>query len=172
MPSWLTLRERPHLKKALGSAAFDADGVATAEKCIVDGGTVASYILSTYSARKLDMAPTGNAGGVHNVDVEGPQTPLAELRARMGTGLIVTELMGQGVNLTTGDYSRGATGFWVSACVALFAQNEDSSQRFYAQRMSAGGQPHRVLASMADVLSPDRTVGEFDLTGAFRICPG
>ncbi len=113
MPSWLTLRERPHLPKALGSAAFDADGVATAEKCIVDGGTVASYVLSTYSARKLGMTPTGNAGGVHNVDVEGPQTPVAELRQRMGTGLMVTELMGQGVNGVTGDYSRGAAGFWV-----------------------------------------------------------
>lgn len=113
LPEWLSLVERPHLKKSLGSAAFDADGVATREKALVDAGRVASYVLSTYSARKLDMQPTGNAGGVHNVEVQSPQTPLADLYRDMGTGLVVSELMGQGVNGVTGDYSRGAAGFWV-----------------------------------------------------------
>jgi len=113
LPTWLSLVERPHLTGALASAGFDGDGVATYEKAFVEDGVVASYILSTYSGRKLDMPTTANAGGVFNLDVEGPQNSLDELLGRMGTGLYVTELMGQGVNGVTGDYSRGAAGFWV-----------------------------------------------------------
>ena len=113
MPEWLSLVERPHLKKALGSANFDGDGVATREKAFIDGGIVGSYLLSVYSARKLGLTTTGNAGGVFNLDIDGPQTPLDEMLADMGRGLLVTELMGQGINGVTGDYSRGAAGFWV-----------------------------------------------------------
>ena len=113
MPSWLSLLERPHLPTALGSASFDGDGVATREKAFVDQGVVQSYILSAYSARKLNMQTTGNAGGVYNLDVVGPSTPVDQLLRQMGSGLLVTELMGQGVNGVTGDYSRGAAGFWV-----------------------------------------------------------
>lgn len=113
LPTWMTLTERPHLKKSLGSAGFDGDGVATRDKAIIDAGTVATYILSTYSARKLGRISTGNAGGVHNVEVEGRVASVDELCAEMSTGLIVSELMGQGVNGVTGDYSRGAAGFWV-----------------------------------------------------------
>jgi PmbA protein len=105
--------EQPHLPKALGSAAFDTDGVATYSKPFVDRGTVASYVLGAYSARKLGLKTTANAGGVHNVVVEGPRRPVADLLAEMQRGLIVTELMGQGVNMVTGDYSRGVAGFWV-----------------------------------------------------------
>ena len=113
LPDWLSLIEKPHLQKSLGSASFDADGVATWEKAIVDGGCVASYVLSTYSGRKLDMQTTGNAGGIHNLEVVAPAVSRDDLLTQMGTGLLVTELMGQGVNGVTGDYSRGAAGFWV-----------------------------------------------------------
>lgn len=109
----LTLAESPHLPGALGSAGFDGDGVATSAKSFIDHGVVASYILSSYSGRKLDLPTTGNAGGVFNLTVSGRTVAVRELLEEMGTGLLVTDLMGQGVNPVTGDYSRGATGFWV-----------------------------------------------------------
>jgi len=113
LPEWISLVERPHLPGALGSANFDGDGVATRSKAFVDKGRVTSYVLSAYSARKLDLQPTGNAGGVYNLDVDGEQTETAQLIRQMDRGLIVSELMGQGINGVTGDYSRGAAGFWV-----------------------------------------------------------
>ncbi len=113
LPEWISLVERPHLPGALGSANFDGDGVATHSKAFVDQGVVASYVLSAYSARKLELTPTGNAGGVHNLDVDGAQTDTRQLIKQMDRGLIVSELMGQGINGVTGDYSRGAAGFWV-----------------------------------------------------------
>ncbi|MEM7096858.1 MAG: metalloprotease PmbA [Pseudomonadota bacterium] len=115
LPEWLSLIERPHLRCALGSANFDGDGVATSEKAFIEQGKVANYILSSYSARKLGLQTTGNAGGVFNLDVDSTQPGLGqtELLQTLGTGLWVTELMGQGVNGVTGDYSRGAAGFWV-----------------------------------------------------------
>jgi PmbA protein len=87
--------------------------VATRNNVFVENGRLASYILSTYSARKLGLETTGNAGGVHNLHLNAPMVPHADLMAQMGTGLLITELMGQGVNGVTGDYSRGASGFWV-----------------------------------------------------------
>ncbi|MEM7078655.1 MAG: metalloprotease PmbA [Pseudomonadota bacterium] len=115
VPTWLSLVERPHLKKAIGSASFDGDGVATREQAFVRDGVLERYLLSTYSARKLGLKTTGNAGGIHNLDVESARPGLSEaqLRKEMGTGLLVCELMGQGVNAVTGDYSRGAAGFWI-----------------------------------------------------------
>jgi PmbA protein len=113
LPEWISLAERPHLHNSLGSANFDGDGVATRDKSFVDQGVVANYVLSCYSARKLEMETTGNAGGVFNLDVDGKQTPVNDLMQQMRTGLLVTELMGQGINTVTGDYSRGAAGFWV-----------------------------------------------------------
>lgn len=109
----LGIVEQPLLPKAIGSAGFDGDGVATREKAFIEGGVVQSYALSTYSARKLDMATTGNAGGVHNLTLSGRTLPFNALLKEMGRGLYVTELMGQGVNAVSGDYSRGASGFWV-----------------------------------------------------------
>ncbi len=109
----VTLAEHPLLPKAIGSVGFDGDGVATAEKAFVDGGVVKSYALSTYSARKLGMTTTGNAGGVHNLTLSGRTLEFGELLKEMGRGLYVTELMGQGVNGVSGDYSRGASGFRV-----------------------------------------------------------
>lgn len=113
-PEWVTIDERPHLKQALGSAAFDGDGLATRQQSFVEQGTLRSWVLGTYSARKLGLASTANAGGVHNLHVtSNAEGGLDALLKEMGTGLLVTELMGQGVNGVTGDYSRGAGGFWV-----------------------------------------------------------
>lgn len=112
-PEWLTLDERPLLRGALGSASFDNDGLATYAKPFVEGGELVSYVLGTYSGRKLGMPSTANSGGVHNLFVSHGDEDQAALIRRMGRGLLVTELMGQGVNLVTGDYSRGAGGYWV-----------------------------------------------------------
>jgi PmbA protein len=113
LPKWLTLQERPHIKKALGSAPFDSEGVATRDREIVAAGILTGYVLSTYSARKLGLKTTGNAGGVHNLFVQGGGDDPAELLRKMGRGVMVTELMGQGINAVTGDYSRGAAGYWI-----------------------------------------------------------
>lgn len=112
-PEWVQLYERPHLLSGLGSAPFDGDGVRTTDKDLVKDGIVKSYILSAYSARKLGMQNTGNAGGVHNVFINTGKDDLQGLFKRMGKGLYITELMGQGINLVTGDYSRGAAGFYI-----------------------------------------------------------
>jgi len=112
-PSWVRIHEDPHLPRALGSAPFDAEGVATAARDLVAGGTLQGYVLDSYSARRLGMQTTGNAGGVHNLEIDPNAGDQVELLRQMGRGLMVTQLMGQGVNLVTGDYSRGAAGFWV-----------------------------------------------------------
>lgn len=105
--------ERPHLRRGMASSFFDDDGVATRDRDVVKDGVLQGYFLGTYSARKLGMTSTGNAGGSHNLRLEPGQLDLEGLIRRMGRGLLVTELMGQGVNLVTGDYSRGAAGFWI-----------------------------------------------------------
>lgn len=110
---WVNLLERPHLARGANSAAFDCEGVATRERRLVEAGVLTGYVLSTYSARRLGLQTTGNAGGVRNLLLEPGGDGAEDLLARMGDGLYVTEVMGQGVNLVTGDYSRGATGFRV-----------------------------------------------------------
>ncbi|MCU0258989.1 MAG: metalloprotease PmbA, partial [Solirubrobacteraceae bacterium] len=112
-PEWFGISERPHLPKALASAPFDHEGVATKDRELVSGGVLLGYVLGTYSARKLGLRTTGNAGGTHNLLVHGRGRDFEAMLALMGRGLLVTELMGQGVNGVTGDYSRGAAGFWV-----------------------------------------------------------
>ncbi|MCG5541076.1 MULTISPECIES: metalloprotease PmbA [unclassified Halorhodospira] len=112
-PAWLQMVERPHICRALGSTAFDAEGVATTESALVQDGVLQRYVLDSYSARRLGLETTANAGGVHNLEVSGGDEDFDALLRRMGRGVVVTELMGQGVNLVTGDYSRGAAGFWV-----------------------------------------------------------
>lgn len=113
LPDFIHIHEQPYLKKALGSAAFDGEGVATKTRDIVSDGILRSYLLSTYSARKLGMQSTGNASGVHNLTIDAGADDFEAMLKRLNTGLLVTELMGQGVNRVTGDYSRGAAGFWV-----------------------------------------------------------
>lgn len=112
-PSNVLIDERPHLPGGLGSAPFDNEGVATRARKIVQQGVLQSYILDSYAARRLAMPPTGNAGGVHNLFISHDEVDFNDLCRHMGTGLLVTEVMGQGVNIVTGDYSRGASGFWV-----------------------------------------------------------
>ncbi len=112
-PSWMQISERPHIPKALGSAPFDSEGVVTRDRELVQAGVLTGYVLSTYSARKLGLKTTGNAGGTHNLIVKPGTEDFSTLLKRMQKGLVVTELMGQGVNGVTGDYSRGAAGFWV-----------------------------------------------------------
>ena len=112
-PEWLQISERPHLRGALASSMFDNDGVATRARDVVVDGVLQGYFLSTYTARKLGMQTTGNAGGCHNLIVQPGDEDFFGLIKRMDRGLLVTELLGQGVNYVTGDYSRGAAGYWV-----------------------------------------------------------
>ena len=107
------IEEQPHLPRELGSAPFDDDGMTTRRKHLVRDGVLESYVLSAYSARKLGLAPTGNAGGVHNLVVPATGQDLDALLRQMDTGLLITDMIGFGVNQVTGDYSRGASGFWV-----------------------------------------------------------
>ena len=109
----INIKEQPHIKKALGSAPFDNDGVATRERDIVKNGILQDYVLSGYSARKLGLQTTGNAGGVHNLVIEPGKDNLETMIKNMETGLLITDMIGFGVNQVTGDYSRGASGFWV-----------------------------------------------------------
>jgi PmbA protein len=113
-PAGFSIAERPHIPKAMGSAPFDDEGVATHDRELVADGILTGYILSSYSARKLGLHTTGNAGGAHNLLVAPTLAGGMEaMLSRLGTGLLVSELMGQGINMVTGDYSRGAAGFWV-----------------------------------------------------------
>ncbi|OOW06255.1 metalloprotease PmbA [Pseudomonas sp. MF6394] len=123
-PEWLTIDERPHLMRAMGSSSFDGDGLATYAKPFVEKGELVSYVLGTYAGRKLGLPSTANAGGVHNLFVTHGDEDQAALLRRMGRGLLVTELMGHGLNMVTGDDSRGAAGFWVENGEIQFAVQE------------------------------------------------
>jgi PmbA protein len=115
LPAFLQMRERPHLPRGMASSPFDGEGVATRDRDLVVDGVLQGYVLGSYSARKLGLPNTGNAGGIHNLIVDSAELlpDRAALLQRMGSGFLVTEMMGQGVNGVTGDYSRGASGFWV-----------------------------------------------------------
>jgi PmbA protein len=112
-PDFVRISERPHVRGGLASSPFDDDGVAMHDREVVTDGVLQGYFLSTYSARKLGLQTTGNAGGAHNLRVQPGRHDLKGLLREMGSGLLVTELLGQGVNYVTGDYSRGAAGYWV-----------------------------------------------------------
>ena len=116
-PDHLSILENPFIPRYWGSAPFDDEGVRPSERLVVDHGVLSGLFLSSYSARKLGMTTTGNAGGPYNLIFseapEASEKTLSALLSRMGTGLLVTELIGQGVNYTTGDFSKGASGFWV-----------------------------------------------------------
>lgn len=112
-PEFLQIQERPHIPKAMGSAPYDAEGVATCDRELVSDGVLQGYILSSYSGRRLGLESTGNAGGSHNLIVPGTAGDLQALLQEMNTGLLVHELIGYGVNAVTGDYSRGAAGYWI-----------------------------------------------------------
>ncbi|MEQ6330255.1 metalloprotease PmbA [Pseudomonas chengduensis] len=153
-PEWLSLDERPHLPRALGSATFDGDGLATYAKPFVEKGELVSYVLGTYSGRKLGLPSTANSGGVHNLFVTHGDEDQQALIRRMGRGLLVTELMGQGLNLVTGDYSRGAAGFWV----------ENGEIQFPVQEVTIAG-------NLRDMFRQVVAVGR-DLERRGNICTG
>jgi PmbA protein len=123
-PKWLSIQERPHLMKGLASSPFDNEGVRTTDMDIVSAGMLEHYLLTSYSARKLGLQTNGHAGGIHNCIVSDTGHSDEDLLKEMGTGLIVTELMGQGVNIVNGDYSRGAAGFWVENGVIQYPVHE------------------------------------------------
>lgn len=124
LPAFLSLREEPHIPRAFGSTYFDAEGVATRSRFVIENGIIQGYFLSSYSARKLGMQTTANAGGAHNLYLNHTHAAQTDLLKEMGSGLLVTELMGQGVNMLTGDYSRGAAGFWVENGVITYPVEE------------------------------------------------
>jgi len=140
-PEFVHIHELPHLPRGLGSAPYDAEGVATRARDLVRNGVLESYVLSTYSARKLGMQTTGNAGGVHNLILDPGNEDFDALVRRMGTGLIVTELLGQGVNIVTGDYSRGAAGYWV----------ENGEIRFPVEEITIAGNLRDIFGHVAAI---------------------
>ncbi|WP_051118667.1 metalloprotease PmbA [Vibrio campbellii] len=113
LPEWFNISERPHVLRGLASSPFDSEGVYTQDREIITDGVLATYLLTSYAARKMKMDPTGHAGGIHNWYVKSTGQNFEQMLKELGTGLLVTETMGQGVNVVTGDYSRGAAGFWV-----------------------------------------------------------
>ena len=123
-PAFMHIHEQPHLLKALGSSAFDAEGVATQNRDIIRDGVLQGYVLDSYSARRLNMATTANAGGVHNLTVDSHDLSFREMLKAMDRGVIVTETMGMGVNIVNGDYSQGAAGFWVENGEIQYAIDE------------------------------------------------
>jgi PmbA protein len=120
----LNIYEDPFIKKGLASSPFDNEGVTTSARQLVENGVLQGYVLSSYSARKLGMKTTGNAGGNHNLIIKSGEHDFAGLLKQMGTGLVVTELLGHGMNMVTGDYSRGAAGFWVENGVMVHPVEE------------------------------------------------
>jgi PmbA protein len=141
LPDFVNISERPHIRGGLGSAPFDSDGVATREREVVSGGILQGYFLSAYTARKLGLQTTGNAGGSHNLIIEPGELGLDGLLRKMNRGLLVTELLGQGVNYVTGDYSRGAAGYWV----------ENGSIAYPVEEITIAGNLKAMLAGIVAV---------------------
>lgn len=148
-PSGFRIHEQPHLKCAAGSAAFDGEGVATTARDIIADGVLQGYVLNSYSARRLGRSTTANAGGVRNLTIEPGEHNAAALLKTMDKGLLVTELMGMGVNTVTGDYSRGAGGFWI----------EDGEARFPVQEITIAGNLRSIFAGISAVGSDVDTRG-------------
>ena len=123
-PTGIRVHDQPHLLQGLGSSPFDGEGVLTRNNVLVDDGRVCQYVLGSYSARRLGLTTTANSGGVFNLIVDATAGDFQDVLNKMGTGLMVTELMGQGVNGLTGDYSRGAAGFWVEGGIIQYPVEE------------------------------------------------
>jgi PmbA protein len=155
LPDFVQMQERPHLPRAMASSPFDAEGVTTRDRELVRDGVLQGYVLGSYSARKLGLHTTGNAGGIHNLLVTSAMglLDLPAMFARMGSGLYVTELMGQGVNGVTGDYSRGATGFWVENGELAYPVHEVT----VAGNLKAMYRGVQALGSDIDILGAIRT---------------
>ena len=157
-PEWFGLEERPMEVGATASSPFDAEGVQTRNNRFIDQGQVASYMLSAYSARRLGMHSTGNAGGARNLRLLAPLTPRAELLKQMGRGIWVTELMGQGVNGVTGDYSRGAAGFWI----------ENGEVQYPIEEFTIAGNLNKMFAGLSAVGDDTDTRGSIH-TGSWLV---
>ncbi|WP_455487947.1 metalloprotease PmbA [Haemophilus sp.] len=142
LPDWFNISERPHLLRRLASTPFDSEGVRTQDCEIVEGGILQTYLVTSYSGKKLGMPSTGHAGGIHNWLVKPNLAGgLTALLRQMGTGLLVTDVMGQGVNIVTGDYSRGASGFWV----------ENGEIQYPVAEITIAGQLQDMLKNMVAV---------------------
>jgi PmbA protein len=166
-PRFLSMHERPHLPKALASSPFDQEGAATHDRELVAQGVLDGYVLGSYSARRLGLKSTGNAGGIHNLLVssaDGGLPPAAFLK-RLGTGLLVTELMGQGVNGVTGDYSRGASGFWVEDGALAYPVHEitiaGNLKPMYRDIVALGND----VDVRGGIRSPSVLIGEMTIAG-------
>lgn len=157
-PDFVHLQEQPHLALATGSAPFDNDGVATRANQFVKEGILQSYALSTYSARKLGMKSTGNSGGMHNLSIQTGDKDLAALLKTMDKGLLVTEMMGNGVNIITGDYSRGVGGYWV----------ENGEIQYPVHEITIAGRLQDMYAQFVDIANDVDTRGNIR-TGSILI---
>ncbi len=165
-PEFVHLDERPHEPRAMGSAAFDREGVATAPRDLVRAGVLQGYVLDSYAARRLGMATTGNAGGVHNLTLAPGEASFDDLVARMGRGVIVTEMMGMGVNTVTGDYSRGAAGYWVENG-AIVRPVQEITVAGQLRRMFAGIQAVGAdLDTRSSIRTPSVLIDEMTVAGA------
>ena len=151
-PDWMQILEDPHIPRGMGSAPFDGEGVETRARTLVENGVVQGLVLSSYSARRLGLETTGNAGGVHNLIVEPNAESLESLETDCTEAMVVTEMLGQGANTVTGDYSRGAAGYWVSNGKFAFPVSEVT-----------------IAGNLRDMLSSIRAVGaDIDLRGSVR----
>ena len=123
-PTHIQVHEQPHLLQGLGSAPYDGEAVPTRNNVVIKDGKLCQYILSCYSARRLGLKTTANSGGVFNLTIDATAGDFTDMLKKLDTGLLVTELMGSGVNILTGDYSRGAAGFWVEKGVIQYPVEE------------------------------------------------
>jgi PmbA protein len=150
-PEFVTISENPLLLQGLASSAYDSDGVTTTVRDIVSNGVLNNYVLDAYSARKLKLANTGNAGGVRNLSIQNTGQDFDSLLKQMNRGLVVTELMGQGVNMVTGDYSRGAAGFWV----------EHGEIQFPVEEITVAGNLKDMFMNLVAVGNDEDTPGSY-----------
>ncbi len=157
-PEFVQMQETPFLPKGLASSWFDSEGVATKEQSIIDAGVLQTYLLNSYSARRLNLTPTGHAGGLHNLNVSSTGQSFEQMLAKMNTGLFVTEVMGQGVNLVNGDYSRGASGFWV----------ENGQIKHFVEEITIAGNLKNMFANIVAIGSDIDTRSSV-LTGSWLI---
>jgi PmbA protein len=165
-PAHVNIIERPRLPRGPASAAFDAEGVATHEHPLIENGVLKRYVLGSYSARKLGLVSTANAGGVRNLILEPGALDFAQMLDAMGTGLVVTELMGQGVNTVTGDYSRGAAGYWVERGVIAHPVEEvtiaSNLRAMFADIEAVGSD----LDARGGLMTPSLLIREMTVAGA------
>ncbi len=155
-PTFVNMVERPFEKKGLASAWYDNEGLATKEQSIVEDGKINTYLLNSYSARRLGMQPTGHSGGIHNLKLTSSDLDFKQLLNEMGKGLVVTEMMGQGVNMITGDYSRGASGFWV----------ENGEIQYFVQEITIAGNLKDMFANVL-AIGNDFDYRSSQLTGSW-----